>query len=553
MGIAKIHAIKSTLKKAIDYITNEEKTVMKNGTKLVSSFQCVPETAHIEFNLTENLAKEVKGDYSKTGGANNLAYHMVQSFSVDDKDLTPEKAHQLGVQFVEEFLGGKFEYVIATHIDKGHLHNHIIFNATSYKDYKKFRSEPYKTVAEIREISDKICEENGLSVIIAKGLSKSYPKSYIEWKIAKEGKLTWKETIKNKIDELIPKVKSYSEFVYQIKNAGYDVKEGKHIAFKAPEKERYVRGKRIGEEYTKDSIINRITNEIIVTKSNVFNIDNKYIFKKLTDGFILNVPNQDYLLYLDGATAQERDNVIEVVLSNENYTTMTNGLVPQGEISAEQVYDIYNSSKENSEVAINENINELPLSDYIFIRQNENSEKLHRVAEAVAYSRSEGVVFYSDYAKRLSELKDKEYDTRHLLIKLDNKADDIKNIGKLIITYNKYLPYRKELERLKFAKFTKQKFINKHQYDLASLDYAEGELKRLGIDIENVNQESIVNQIKDNNRSIEKLEKEAQSINERIKKINEAQGIIDQFISSNRTSEIQPTKKHLQNKSNVEL
>ncbi len=218
MGIAKIHAIKSTLKKAIDYITNENKTVMKNGTKLVSSFQCVPETAHIEFKLTENLANELKGNYSKTGGANNLAYHMVQSFSVDDKDLTPEKAHQLGIQFAEEFLGKKFEYVVATHIDKGHLHNHIIFNATSYKDYKKFRSEPYKTVAKMREISDRICAENNLTVIATKGVGKSYK----EWQLNKDGKTTWKDTIKNKIDEIIPKAKSYDEFLKLMNEAGLD-------------------------------------------------------------------------------------------------------------------------------------------------------------------------------------------------------------------------------------------------------------------------------------------------------------------------------------------
>lgn len=548
MAITKIHAIKSTVSKAIAYITNPEKTTLLDGTQLISSFGCVPETAHIEFKLTENLANELKGNYSKTGGANNLAYHMVQSFSVDDKDLTPEQSHQLGVQFAEEFLGGKFEYVITTHIDKGHLHNHIIFNAISYKDYKKFRSEPYKTVAKMREISDRICAENNLTVITTKQLNK-------------DGKLTWKDTIKNKIDEIIPKVKSYDEFLRMMNEAGFTVKDNvKHISFKTPDEnqERFIRGKRIGEEYTREGILKRIENkEKVNAKSRTIKISKANINKELTDGFIINVPNQDYLLYLDSNVANLQNDVIIANLSEDSYTIMNSGYTPIGNIGAEQIINNFSAEQNQnidsvSELSINEN-GELPIVDYIRLRSAEKSELLHKAAKAAAYSRAENIIYYSDYKKRLSELKDKEYDTRHLLIELDEKAENIKNIGKLIITYNRYLPYRKELERLKFAKFTKQKFMNKHQYDLASLDYAEGELKRLGIDIENVNQGSIVNQIKDNNSSIEKLEKEAQKINERIDKICEAQSIIDEFISSNKSAELQPTKHNLYNKSDVEL
>ena len=545
MAIAKIHAIKSTVSKAVDYITDLNKTTLSDGTQLVSSFGCVPETAAIEFNLTAQLAKEVKGDYSKTGGANNLAYHMIQSFDIND-NVTPERVHQLGIEFAEKFLGGNYEYVIATHIDKGHLHNHIIFNSTSFKDYKKFRSEPYKTVAEIREISDKICEEHGLSVIKTKGLTKSYPKSFIEWKLAKEGKLTWKETIKNKIDELIPQVKSYTEFVQQMKKAGFDVKEGKHIAFRAPEQERYVRGKRIGEEYTKESIENRISNERAVTKSSIFTIDKDLIFKKLTDGFIINVPNQDYLLYLNGETAKMQDNGIEVTLSEADYTIMTKGLVAQGTISAEQILNDFGNITSQVEKA--ESINEVPLSEYIQIRQNEKSEKLHRAAEAIAYSRTEGVIYYSDYAKVLSLLRDKSYDTKHTLMKLDDRVADIKNIGKLLVTYSKYLPIRQELEKLKFAKFTRQKFLNKHQLELASLEYAEEQLKKLGIDPERVNKDELIQQIKDNQSSIRDMEKQADKITERINKLSAAQSIVDDFVSSGER-ELQPNRNISQKKS----
>lgn len=119
MAIAKIHAIKSTVAKSIEYITNPDKTIMPNGTQLVSSFNCATETAAIEFDLTRRMALEMTGDYTNTGRANNLAYHMIQSFDINDNDkVTPEQIHKLGIEFAEKFLKGKYEYVIATHIDK---------------------------------------------------------------------------------------------------------------------------------------------------------------------------------------------------------------------------------------------------------------------------------------------------------------------------------------------------------------------------------------------------------------------------------------------------
>lgn len=544
MAYSKIHAIKSTVSKAIDYITNPDKTTLSDGTQLVSSFGCVPETASIEFNLTAQLAKEIKGDYSRSGGANNLAYHMIQSFAIEDSEkITPQQVHQLGIEFVKEFLGDNYEYVISTHIDKEHIHNHIIFNSTSFKDYKKFRSEPFKTVAKIREISDRICEENGLSVIRTKGL----PKSYIEWKLAKDGKLTWKETIKNKIDELIPQVTSYDEFVMQMKAAGFDVKEGKHIAFRAPEQERFVRGKRIGEEYTKENIINRISTERVVTSHKKLKIDSKLIFKKLTNGFILTVPNQDYLLYLNGETAKLNENLIDVVLAEQNYTIMSKGLVPQGQISAEQILRDYGTPDNDIQIESTDLRNEIPLSEYIKLRQNNNSEKLHKAAEAIAYSRTEGVVYYSDYNRVLSELKDKSYETKHTLMKLDDKVAEIKNVGKLLVTYHKYLPVRQELNKLKFAKFTRQKFLNKHQLELASLDYAERQLHQLGIDPIHTNKDVLIQQIKESEQSIKALELKADRILERIDKLSEAQSIVDDFVSDN-GREFSPNRGIIQKK-----
>jgi len=255
MAVTKIKAIKSTVYKAIDYITNPLKT---DGKLLVSGFKVEPPFAAIEFNMTGELAKELKGDYTKTGNGNNLAYHTIQSFAKVDK-ITPEEAHELGKQLADEMLQEKHEYVIATHIDKGHIHNHIIFNAISYADFKKFRSEPYKTAAMIREISDRLCEENGLYVVkepLGKG------KGHKEWQETKSG-TSWKAQIQAAIDQAIPLATDYSSFVELMKQAKIEVKEGKHVAFKleGQQQQRFVRGKTIGHNYTKEGIIDAIKNK----------------------------------------------------------------------------------------------------------------------------------------------------------------------------------------------------------------------------------------------------------------------------------------------------
>lgn len=554
MAIAKIHAIKSTVKKAIDYITNPDKTILPDGTQLVSSFGCATETADIEFNLTANLANELNGDYSKTGGANNLAYHMVQSFALEDnKKVTPEEIHELGKQFAERFLQGKHEYVIATHVDKGHIHNHIIFNATSHKDYKKFRSQPYKTVAKIREISDKICEENGLSVIQTKGIGKSYK----EWQITKSGDITWKDTIKNKIDEIIPKVNSFKEFVSQMKSAGFDVKQGKHISFKAPEQERYVRGKRIGENYTKDKIIERISTEKNIAKNTVITIDKSYIFKALTDGFILRVPNQDYYVYLNGDTAKLKDDKnITATLTATEYSVLNKGLQSAGTISTENLLSAYGTTEIKVELEQTKNENgEIPLSEYIKNRQLANKEKLHRAAKAIAYSRTEGVIYYSDYSQRIKSLKDQSYETKHTLIKLDDTVESIKSVGKLLITYNKYLPVKQEFDKLKFAKFTRKKFENKHQAELASFEYVSEQLQKLGVDPNTVNKDMLIGEIKANEKIIKEIEEKADKIFERIERLNEAQSVVDDFISDTSRGDdlLQFSKKQHYKKDDINL
>ena len=151
MAITKIHAIKSTLGKALAYIENPDKT---DGQMLVSGYNCEPQTASIDFEMTAVLAHKARN--LKRKRSTNLAYHLIQSFSPEDA-VTPEQAHELGKKMAFEYTGGKYEYVVATHIDKGHIHNHIMLNAVSFYDYKKLRTVPYRTARQIRDISDRLC------------------------------------------------------------------------------------------------------------------------------------------------------------------------------------------------------------------------------------------------------------------------------------------------------------------------------------------------------------------------------------------------------------
>lgn len=254
MAYTRIHAIKTTLNKALDYIENPAKTQEQ---LLVSGYNVDPISASVEYRMTAALAREMKGDYAKTGGADILAFHMIQSFSPYDK-ITPEQAHELGKKWADEILQGKHEYVISTHVDKGHIHNHIIFNSVSFYDYKKYETKPYKTAALLRKVSDRLCEEQGLSIIQNPNLKQKSPTHY-EWEQHRAG-TSWKAQIKENIDKAIEAATDYDSFKENLRKANVEIKEGKRISFKiaGSGQERYCRGDRIGEEYTREKIVARL-------------------------------------------------------------------------------------------------------------------------------------------------------------------------------------------------------------------------------------------------------------------------------------------------------
>ena len=239
MAITKTHPIKSTLKAAIAYICDPAKT---DGKLLVSTYGCNADTADIEFGWTRRHAID-KGY--------NLGRHLIQAFSPGE--VSPEEAHEIGMQLASEILGGKYEFVLTTHVDKGHIHNHLIFNAVSFVDHKHYHSNK-RSYHFIRRTSDRLCQEHGLSVIVP-GQDKG--KSYIEHTAAKAG-TSYKARLKSAIDRLIPACKDLEDLLSRLQREGYEIKRGKYISCRASDQERFTRLKTLGIDYTEEAISSRI-------------------------------------------------------------------------------------------------------------------------------------------------------------------------------------------------------------------------------------------------------------------------------------------------------
>ncbi|MCM1500060.1 MAG: relaxase/mobilization nuclease domain-containing protein [Clostridium sp.] len=259
MAYTKIHAITATVNKAVDYICNPAKT---DDGILISSYGCSPETAAYDFKFS--LSKTKQSDPNK-------AYHLIQAFLPGE--VTYKEAHQIGVELADRLLEGKYSYIVTTHTDKGHVHNHIIFCAADNIDHKKYH-DCKKTYYNIRNLSDALCREHELSVITPRennvGKERGRGKTYKEWQANKSG-LSWKEQLKNDIDEAIKDAETYEECIERIRAKGYEIKgdnfgENAHkfISFRPLNRERFVRGsaKSLGMEYTREQIKKRIEEKV---------------------------------------------------------------------------------------------------------------------------------------------------------------------------------------------------------------------------------------------------------------------------------------------------
>lgn len=233
-----------SLQDALDYAANRDKT---EQSCFESSYACTLETAFADMRQT-------KERWHKSGGVQG--YHLVQSFVAGE--VSPELAHRIAKELADRVLGGRYEYVIGTHLNTGHIHSHIVWNSVSCVDGKKYRSNYKSYVTEIRAVSDELCRKYKLSVIDTEN-SDHVAKPYAEWLAEKNGQPTWRTAIRQDVDDAIQQSLTWRQFLNALERKGYEVRMGrKYPVLRPPGKERFVRFKTLGKRYTPEAIQTRI-------------------------------------------------------------------------------------------------------------------------------------------------------------------------------------------------------------------------------------------------------------------------------------------------------
>lgn len=242
MAVTKIWPVKGRIDHLINYVVNPKKTEQQ---LYAAGINCTTGSAVAEMNATKQL-------YGKAGGT--VAFHGYQSFAPGE--ATPEKAHEIGARLARELWGDRFQIVVTTHVDKGHIHNHIAVNSVSFADGLRFHSDA-KLYRKMRARSDELCAEYGLSVIEDPKHGKA--RHYAEWNAEREGRPTWRTVVKRDVDEAIEKATTDKQFYANLKAIGYEVKLGKDISVRPPGKERFVRlARNFGDDYAYEGIARRI-------------------------------------------------------------------------------------------------------------------------------------------------------------------------------------------------------------------------------------------------------------------------------------------------------
>lgn len=263
MAYTKIKPVKHHLQRCLDYTSNPKKTEKFSADDLnrllsytqnqnktehqlyVTGFRCNPATAYRRMYRTKKHWNQPmdEGDI--------LAYHIIQSFSPGE--ATPNQVHEIGCEFARRFLADRFECTVSTHLDKGHLHNHIVVNSVSYADGKMFRNNFDTYYHGIRQVSDELCRENRLSVIETDGKGKSYD----EWLRGQTGKPTIRGMVRKDVEQAIAAADSFDGFIRELLNMGYTVKYGprvEHMAVRHKDAQRNIRIDRLDPRFSETAL-----------------------------------------------------------------------------------------------------------------------------------------------------------------------------------------------------------------------------------------------------------------------------------------------------------
>jgi hypothetical protein len=539
MAITKYHAITKTLNKAINYINDPMKTDYQS---LISGYNCEPTYADLDFQMTRDLAKEIKGDYSKVGGNNNLAYHMIQSFDPED-NLTPEKAHEIGKKLAGKFLDNKYEYIVSTHVDKDHIHNHIIFNATSFYDYNKFQSKLHD-IDRMRNISDDLCLENNLNVILE---NKNVGKKRGEIEHIKRG-TSWKEKLRNTIDYIMEneKPKSYKKFTKLLNDHDIEVKEGKYISFKFKnEQKRYSRGKTLGAEYTKERLKGRMSEKTI----NI-TINKRLIEKHSNDRYYTKIPGLKKYISFDENNVQRthKNKSIKVFIDpDKNYLIKdsTNKVIES--VLGAKIHKYYDDPKSYKVTKNKSQIDFSSFGDYVeYVNKEKSIASVHEMADLLNIIYAESITKLPDFEDRIDDLRKESYSVKETIKALDQKSIRYKNVAKYLNTYNQYKDIKMKYE--KQLPFFKKKYYQKHESELKLFNRAEEKLAASGVNT-NVDPNKIITLVEKQRNDIDKIKDDFDKLNKRLDKVRKGHALANKILEIDDISK----EKKLEQKKNKDL
>lgn len=521
MAVTKFHAIKTGLTKPLEYILNEEKT--QEGL-LVSGFRCNPETANNDFMFARAYVNSNSMDKSKIGGSDILGYHMIQSFAPWD-NVTPEEAHRIGEEWAREVTGGNHQFVLATHVDKGQLHNHVIFNSYSVDTMKKFRSQPYKTAQRFREISDRLCVENGLSVIEN---PKGKGKSYKEWQSRKNG-ASWKAALEQNIERAIQDTGagSFSDFRANLQGLGVEMEQrGKYLRYRLEGQERWSRanGRSLPQAYSFEGIQERLIGSgrelhyITLNKNLVKSGNDTY------QSYWTKVPYSKEYVWIDYTHAAwyKGDTTLSAFIDPDKSYMLYgwNGLESR-EIKGSELARYYQSRGQEKETAPERlerptearegqqrevtpaspkrarlrgaaaSLRGVPLPldrrAAIELRKYQTAD-IQAMAGALLTMRREGIQSYSGLDRRIGEYRRERDALNGRMDSITKEMDGIAGTLGAMEIYNTHLQYREAVE--KAGVFRKKKVEQQYRLKLQALAGSEKELQRLGIDPASVTPET---------------------------------------------------------------
>lgn len=418
MAVTKIHPIKSTLKAALDYIMDSNKT---DERILISSLNCNPITAHLEFEQTK---------IECNSKAKVLARHLIQAFAPGE--TTPEEAHKIGIELCEKVLQGKYEYVITTHVDKEHIHNHILFNNVSFETGRAYQSNK-KTYHQIRNHSDDLCRKYKLSVIDEdymkfKNKYKTNGKSYKEYMEFKKG-TSWKYRLQISIDHAIQKSNSYDNFLKTMEEYGYEIKLGKYLSFRHKEqgeKGRFIRAKEttLGKDYTKEKIKERIENKVNENYKNSEVYYSKKSYKKI-----------DNIVDIESNEKVKSSKGYEIWARKHNMNTMAKTLNQLRKYGLSSSMDLENKLQEEAvnrqEILSKIKDVEKVMSEIYVAIEDINTIKINKVIYKAYKENPNDKDFYSEYKPQIIAYE-KAINT---LEKCQYKNLSIKDLSKLYDEY----------------------------------------------------------------------------------------------------------------------